>query len=176
MPPVSPFHPFTPLITQHLGFEIVEWIFKRCKCLYRVEAKQIAQMMIDHGYLCPLEMENFTVNEEPDALYTFQAEFFYPSRFWQVSDLDYAIHLVRRSSKNGGPLMLNKDEIERYYETQKRFGSEWKTVVAGSEKQKVYFHSLDKKDKRLLEYRELAFWHAHRPFVYSRHLTHSYNV
>ncbi len=123
------------------------------------------QIMIDHGYLCPFDTQSTAVNEDPEAFYTFQTEYFYPSHFWDVSDLDYAIHLVRRSSKNSSPLMLNNDEIEQFVAYQKQFETDWKAVVAGAEKQKVYFHSLDKKDKKLLEFRDLSFCRAHKPSV-----------
>jgi hypothetical protein len=62
-------------------------------------------------------------------------------------------------------MMLSKTEIERFYTIQKGLVSEWKIIVQGSEKQKAYLQSLEKKDRKLLELREAAFWRIQRPQV-----------
>jgi hypothetical protein len=36
-------------------------------------------------------------------------------------------------------MVLNKEEIERFYEFQKKYVSQWKQIVQLCEKQKVYF-------------------------------------
>ena len=65
-----------------------------------------------------------------------KADFFFASRFWEDSYIDYAIFLLRRSSKSGRQMLLNKEEIVRFYDMQKHLGFEWKEVVQGAEKQK----------------------------------------
>jgi len=62
-------------------------------------------------------------------------------------------------------MMLSKTEIERFYKIQKELVSEWKKIVQGSEKQKAYLQSLEKKDRKLMELREAAFWKVQRPQV-----------
>lgn len=104
-----------------------------------------------------------TAEEDVEYFYSFQADYFFASQFWVPSDIDYGIHLLRRSGKTGGQLTLGKEEIEAFYKIQKEFDTKWKAIVQGSDKQKTYLHSLEKKDKRLLELREYAFWRVNRP-------------
>jgi hypothetical protein len=49
------------------------WLESHLKgTLYRWEAMQYFQIMVDHGYLIPLNIENWKASEESEILFTFQ--------------------------------------------------------------------------------------------------------
>eukprot|EP00158_Paraphelidium_tribonemae_P008440 Partr_v1_DN28580_c1_g1_i2_m72509 putative Regulator of G-protein signaling len=145
------------------GSLIMEWIRKNCNCNYSHEARQTFQMLLNHGYVIPMDPTNYAVTEDPEVYFTFQSDFFYCSRWWDASEYDYAVYLLRRSSKNGGNMLLNSEEIDRFYKIQKQFGAQWKNIHTQCERQKVYVNNLDKRERRLLELREFAFWRNARP-------------
>lgn len=54
------------------NYDISEWIFKNCSCFSIVEVKRMFQILLDHGYLIPLDLSQTKVSEDPEVLYACQ--------------------------------------------------------------------------------------------------------
>ncbi|KAI3650426.1 hypothetical protein MP228_003907 [Amoeboaphelidium protococcarum] len=146
-----------------IGSEIFVWLQRRFQITDKDEVMSLFQKFIDFGYLCPLDVSQFNAQNNNDSYYTFQADLLLRPLLMDVADLDYAIHLLRRSAKNDGKFQLNKEETERFYEIEKNSISQWKAIVQGSDRQKAYLSSLDKGDRKLAEVRDYAFWRVINP-------------
>jgi hypothetical protein len=55
------------------GSTIVDWLNQYLKCTSRTEAKQLAQLLVDHSYLIPMNLDFEQNMDDSDAMYTFQA-------------------------------------------------------------------------------------------------------
>ncbi|KAI3629303.1 hypothetical protein MIR68_012661 [Amoeboaphelidium protococcarum] len=142
------------------GYDIAVWFLKELNALNPADAKLIIQNMTDNGYIISVD-DNQQVYREDDSLYTYQADFFYPSRFWETSDLDYYLYLKRKSN-------LNSEEKERLATLGQAVEFKQDLIREMKDKQKAHFSRLDRGEKKLFELREAAFWKVQRPLKASR--------
>ena len=109
-----------------------------------------------YGYLMPVDGDDYNKFKPDDTLYTFQADILYYSKPWEVSDMDYASFLLRKTSKS-------EDEVQRLSNLNAKMEILWKVVKDSASWTENHTATLGKPDRRLFELRELAFWRAYRP-------------
>eukprot|EP00158_Paraphelidium_tribonemae_P003668 Partr_v1_DN26288_c0_g1_i1_m48649 putative Regulator of G-protein signaling len=143
------------------GKEIYECFLKHYKMYSENEAKQVLRMMVEYGYIIPLEITDWSFQEN-ETNYTFQADLLFYSAPWGIIELDYCTHLLRRSGKSDD-FMISDDEIQRFAKLAKQYEPAWTSVKDNVATQKKYMGKLDKADKKLFALRDYAFWRAHRP-------------
>lgn len=96
-----------------------------------------------------------------DAKYTFQIDYFYLSRAWICSEIDFAAYLLRASGDNTRIQVIPNEKIFLNSINDKSVIRKAKSLVG---RQNAYLNTLSKPARRIIELRESMFWRIHRTY------------
>jgi hypothetical protein len=123
--------------------------------------------MLDSGYLIAVESLVQRHQEAPKfkddtTLYSFQNSYFWPTKNWAPSDVDYAIYLLKKAGPKSSDLM-HPTEKERFAKFKTTLASQWSAIQEGVVKHEDVLKQMSTDDRKMFLLREAAFWDFHRP-------------
>ena len=145
------------------GCDLIQWLDSHLKTGDITEAKNLANMLCQHGYIFPI-VENKTLQVKDDnTLYRFQSPYFWPSHNWQADNVDYAIYLVKRTMRNKQRHGLEEYEQNVLNKLQKMLCDKWDFIYMQAEEQVRLSKDRKKSDKLVIDGQERAYWRVHKP-------------
>ncbi|RXM37410.1 Regulator of G-protein signaling 9 [Acipenser ruthenus] len=85
------------------GHDILEWIINRLQILDE-EAQNIGNLVVQYGYIYPLQEPKNLILRPDGSLYRFQTPYFWPTQQWPAEETDYAIYLAKKNIRKKGVL------------------------------------------------------------------------
>ncbi|RXM33819.1 Regulator of G-protein signaling 9 [Acipenser ruthenus] len=85
------------------GHDILEWIINRLQILDE-EAHNIGNLVVQYGYIYPLQEPKNLILRPDSSLYRFQTPYFWPTQQWPAEETDYAIYLAKKNIRKKGVL------------------------------------------------------------------------
>ncbi|MGH0152567.1 UNVERIFIED_CONTAM: hypothetical protein FKN15_022584 [Acipenser sinensis] len=85
------------------GHDILEWIINRLQILDE-EARNIGNLVVQYGYIYPLQEPKNLILRPDGSLYRFQTPYFWPTQQWPAEETDYAIYLAKKNIRKKGVL------------------------------------------------------------------------
>nr|AUG68965.1 regulator of G-protein signaling 11 [Mordacia mordax] len=162
-------HTGVPLLTRHwrtiavpnagIGHNITDWILRNLKITLE-ETFNLCNLLVRYGYLYPVYPAThlgFHLNK----LYHFQTPYFWPDRHLEASDMDYAVHLVKKNILSNG--QLAEYEKMRYHQLFKSQHCKWDFVIIQAQEQIRTVQERKKGDRMVLANQEQAYWRVARP-------------
>ncbi|XP_066560695.1 regulator of G-protein signaling 9a isoform X1 [Amia ocellicauda] len=142
------------------GLDILQWIINRLQ-LENEEAQNTCNLLVQYGYIYPLQ-EHKNLILKPDAsLYRFQTPYFWPAQQWPAEDTDYAIYLAKKNIRKKG--VLEDYEKENYSVVHKRINHKWDFVVMQAKEQYRAGKERKKADRVVFDCQERAYWVVQKP-------------
>lgn len=86
---------------------LVDWLFKHCKFLDRLEAIRLAEFMYTYRFIICIEDTTTLTFTDESLLYTLQMPRFWVNENLEAADIDYCAYLIRRSSEQSIKLCKN---------------------------------------------------------------------
>ncbi|KAI8927434.1 hypothetical protein BC831DRAFT_452347 [Entophlyctis helioformis] len=143
------------------GQEITDWLMAHCKFLIREEALRFAQELVDCNYLISVDaLDKF---DPSTSQYVVQLPALWPTRFWDPSNFDYAVYLLKRGLRNNLKDILKFYEEERLDVLHKSLASVWGDVEHKAEADNKILNNMKSQDRRLFRVQESSFWRMYRP-------------
>ena len=148
-----------------LGNDIVCWLMQHCDFLYRWEAVRYATQMLEAGYLIHAEV---LPHQDPkfrddSTYYSFQNSYFWPTKNWAPSDLDYSVFLIRKMGPKMSTDLLHHQERERLDKLKITLAAQWNIIMEGVERHRNILKQMSNDERKVFSMREAAFWECHRP-------------
>ncbi|MGH0141560.1 UNVERIFIED_CONTAM: hypothetical protein FKN15_047153 [Acipenser sinensis] len=142
------------------GHDILEWIINRLQILDE-EARNIGNLVVQYGYIYPLQEPKNLILRPDGSLYRFQTPYFWPTQQWPAEETDYAIYLAKKNIRKKG--VLEDYEKENYNILNIRLNHKWDFVIMQAKEQYRAGKERKKADRVVFEFQERAYWLVHRP-------------
>ncbi|KAK1163780.1 regulator of G-protein signaling 9-like isoform X1 [Acipenser oxyrinchus oxyrinchus] len=142
------------------GHDILEWIINRLQILDE-EAQNIGNLVVQYGYIYPLQEPKNLILRPDGSLYRFQTPYFWPTQQWPAEETDYAIYLAKKNIRKKG--VLEDYEKENYNILNIRLNHKWDFVIMQAKEQYRAGKERKKADRVVFEFQERAYWLVHRP-------------
>ncbi|KAK1162248.1 regulator of G-protein signaling 9-like isoform X1 [Acipenser oxyrinchus oxyrinchus] len=142
------------------GHDILEWIINRLQILDE-EAQNIGNLVVQYGYIYPLQEPKNLILRPDGSLYRFQTPYFWPTQQWPAEETDYAIYLAKKNIRKKG--VLEDYEKENYNILNIRINHKWDFVIMQAKEQYRAGKERKKADRVVFEFQERAYWLVHRP-------------
>ncbi|CAG0900888.1 unnamed protein product, partial [Cyprideis torosa] len=144
------------------GAELVLWFTRRFG-IDEQEALHLAGLIAAHGYIFSIEDHSLTVKAD-GTYYRFQTPYYWPSKWWEPENTDYAIYLCKRTmQKKKTKMELSDYEAEKLAHLQRMFSQKWEFIFMQAEAQSKVDKKRDKLERKILDSQERAFWDVYRP-------------
>ncbi|XP_005098469.1 regulator of G-protein signaling 7 isoform X2 [Aplysia californica] len=147
------------------GSDLIHWLSNRLKISEEehTEAVKLAVLLCHYGYIFPVaDSRNLTVKEDA-SLYRFQNPTYWPSQNMEPDNVSYAIHLVKRNSRNKQKHGLDDYEQASLAKLNTMLCDKWDFIVTQAQAQVKIAKERKRTDKAILDSQERAFWRIHRP-------------
>nr|AUG68964.1 regulator of G-protein signaling 11 [Geotria australis] len=162
-------HTGVPLLTRHfltfaipnasIGHNISDWILRDLKTTQE-ETSNLCNLLVRYGYLYPVHPAT-QLGFHPSKLYHFQTPYFWPDRHRGASDMQYAVHLVKKNVLSNG--QLKEYEKMRYHQLFRSEHHKWDFVINQAQEQICTIQERKKGDRVVLANQEQAYWRVARP-------------
>ncbi|XP_055506945.1 regulator of G-protein signaling 11 [Leucoraja erinacea] len=150
----------TPIPHLMTGNDIFEWLLQNLDAS-EAESFHLGDLIIKYGYIYPLKDPKSLVLRTDDSPYRFQTPYFWTSRKWPATDLDYAIYLAKRNIKKQGNLAEHEKTCYNLLHT--RINHAWDFVVMQANEQLRAAKQRKRSDRIVLDCQEQAYWLVNRP-------------
>ncbi|XP_061425755.1 regulator of G-protein signaling 9-like isoform X1 [Lethenteron reissneri] len=158
-----------PLLTRHfitfaipnaiIGYNIADWMLRDMK-ITQEETSNLCNLLVKYGYLYPVRPAA-RLGFHPSKLYHFQTPYFWPDRHREASDVEYAVHLVKKNVLSNG--QLAEYEKVQYHQLYRSEHHKWDFVIIQAQEQIRTLQERRKGDRAVLVSQEQAYWRVARP-------------
>ncbi|XP_069050622.1 regulator of G-protein signaling 9 isoform X2 [Lepisosteus oculatus] len=142
------------------GLDLLQWLANRLQ-VETEEAQNIGNLVVQYGYIYPLQDHKNLILKPDGSLYRFQTPYFWPAQQWPAEDTDYAIYLAKKNIRKKG--MLEDYEKDNYNMLHKRINHKWDFVVMQAKEQYRAGKERKKADRVVFDCQERAYWVVQKP-------------
>jgi len=123
--------------------------------------------MFHFGFLCPIDLHT-TVFVDDGTLYTYQVRPIQYHRKFDIHEDDYYLYLMRKMLN--AEFSIDQVERQRFFELKNRRYDDYPDCESDALRINSRVGKLDKRDRRLFEWRENSFWRVRMPLPTNSYL------